>query len=129
MSEARFEQLFQQYGKRVYLHRLTDTKEVTGFNRRPTKTKEQPADYVVTHDGEMFYAEVKESANATSFPFGNIRQGQLAAARRQRAAGGNYFFFILRTATGEWFRVRASLILDWPRKSMTWVELANFRIN
>ena len=61
MSEYQFEQLFVPYGKTAYVQKLTDTKEVSGLNGRPTTAPEQPADYIVTHNGDMFYAEVKGS--------------------------------------------------------------------
>jgi penicillin-binding protein-related factor A (putative recombinase) len=128
MSETLFEGLFAPYGKRAYLHKITDTKEVTGLNGRPTKTKKEPSDYIVTFDGIMFYAEVKGSQNETSFPFGNIQPGQLGASRRQLAAGGHYFFYILRNKTGHWHKVPADVIHNCPKQSMTWAELAPYRI-
>lgn len=128
MSEILFEDLFTHYGKRAYLHKLTDTKEVSGLNGRPTTAPDQPSDYIVTLDGETFFAEVKSSEGATSFPFKNIRPSQYRGARQQLAVGGTYLFYILRTKTGAWFRVPAKVILEWPRKSMTWVELEPYRI-
>ena len=127
MSEVRFEGLFTRYGKRAWLHKFEDTKELTGRNKRPTLSKVQPADYLVCHNGNMFLAEVKESRNPTSFPFGNIRDGQLAAARQVLAAGCSYFFCILQTRTGSWYRVPATVILGWPTQSMKWSELEPFR--
>lgn len=120
MSEVRFEQLFSRYGKRAYVFKLTDTKEVARFR---AKTKPQPSDYIICLDGEMFLAEVKESQNETSFPFGNIRTEQLAHARRLLAAGGKYFFFILQTRTGKWFCVPASVVLNCTKSSLKWSEL------
>jgi penicillin-binding protein-related factor A (putative recombinase) len=127
MSEKKFEELLAIFGKRAYFHKITDTKEVSGLNKARVKTKPQPADYIVCLDGEMFLAEVKESCNDTSFPFGNIRTTQLAHARMIIAAGGQYVFFILRTKTSTWYKVPAQVILGSSRSSIKWIELGGFR--
>jgi penicillin-binding protein-related factor A (putative recombinase) len=127
-SEDLFQTLFIKYGKQAYLFKLTDTKEVSGMNKRMVKTKEQPADFLICINGETSFAEVKSSENEVSFPFGNIRTGQIAHARRFMAAGGTYWFYILRVKTLSWFRVPAAVILDCPKSSLKWSELQPWRL-
>ena len=124
MSEPLFRKKCETYGKKCFVHKLTDTGMLTGANKKLVHAEAQPADFVVTLHGITFYAEVKESANKTSFPFGNIRPTQLAFAKQIIASGGHYYFFILRKLTGQWFQVPAQVILATKdKKSLTWTEL------
>jgi len=132
MSEALFQRLFDRHGKSAFLFKMTDTTEVNSMNRNTrspkVKVKAQPSDYIVTLDGETFFAEVKSSMEEISFPFSNIRPTQVGFARQILAAKGKYFFFILRTRTGEWFRVPAKAILDHDKQSFKWTELQPYRM-
>lgn len=93
-------------------------------------TKPQPADYLVTLDGDTYYAEVKSTENKTSFPFSLIRPNQWAAAAQQRAAGGLYFFYVKNLNTGDWHRVPGDVFLDHKAaRSMKWSELKPYRWN
>lgn len=125
MSETLFEQLFKPLGKRAYVFKITDTKEVSGLNNRKVKTKPQPSDYIACIDGQTFLAEIKSCDQAT-FPFSNIRPNQLAHARMILAAGGAYFFFIYRPSARSWFKVPAQYILDHKAKHLKWDELIPF---
>lgn len=125
-SQEIFEATFVKLGKRAFVYRVTDSAEVRGMSGAGY-TKRQPSDFIVTENGAMYYAEVKSTSSRTSFSFSQIEPGQWRGARQQVAAGGDYFFFIHRKATGDWFKVPARVILDHPRKSMTWTELQPYR--
>jgi len=65
-SEDDFElRIKRAYGKRAFIYRVTDSKEVRGRSGKAAFTKAQPSDYIVTIEGKMFYAEVKSSNNKT----------------------------------------------------------------
>src|SRR3546814_4839757 len=49
----------------------------------------KPADFLVTQNAQIEYAEVKSVQSATSFPFSNIERGQRSAALRQAMVGGD----------------------------------------
>lgn len=127
ISEDYFESWWKPHGKRVHVQRFTDTLFVIGQQKDHLARKDaQPADYLMTAYGQMFYAEVKESENATSFSFGNISKQQLACARQTLAAGGKYFFFINHIVTRQWHVVDAKEIIhmiDDDKKSVKWPDL------
>lgn len=126
-SEELFEELLKRkYGKKVFIHRVTDTSEVRGRSGAGF-TKPQPSDYIVTEDGEMYYAEVKSSNGKVSFPFGDITTTQIGTAKRQRLAGGNYYFFIHSLVFDKWFKVPGDVILDHQRKSLKWKEMEKYQ--
>jgi penicillin-binding protein-related factor A (putative recombinase) len=125
-SESGFENaLSVKYGKRVYIHRLQDAQALHGLNGHAVKVGRQPADYVITVSGLTFYAEVKSSLNAASFPFSCIKSHQLAAAKQVRLAGGKYFFFIHNLKTDTFYMVDSAMIerVGKIRSSMKWSEM------
>lgn len=127
ISEDYFEDWWKPHGKRVHVQRFTDTMFVMGQMKDHLARKDaQPADYLVTAYAKMFYAEVKESENATSFSFGNITKKQIACARQTVAAGGRYFFFINHVVTGLWHVVDAGhfiRLIDQGHNSVKWLDL------
>lgn len=113
------------YGRHLHIHRITDSAEVRGMAGAGF-TKPQPADYVVTAGGEMYYAEIKSSSNPTSFPFKDITLGQKAAAKKQMAANGKYFFYVKNMVTERWYEVPASVIfylMGQGQQSIKWSAL------
>lgn len=128
-AEAEFEARFRSFGKRAYVHKLPDTKSVRHYTKGKGFVVAQPSDYIVTHDGAMFYGEVKFCTSKTSFPFGSIQTGQMNAARRIIAAGGWYFFFIYSVASSCWFRVPAAMVIVSDKKSLKWSEIQNLKWN
>lgn len=125
-SEAGFENaLAVKYGKRLFVNRLQDAQALHGLNGHAVKVGRQPADYVVTVSGLTFYAEVKSSLNASSFPFSCISAHQLAAARKVRLAGGKYFFFIHNLKDDVFYMVDSATIdrVGKTRSSMKWSEM------
>lgn len=127
-SEETFElNLKRMYGKRVFIYRVTDSKEVRGLSKSKTAfTKAQPSDYIITEDGRMYYAEVKSSQNKTSFPFGNISKIQWVSSKRQAMAQGNYFFFLHNLNTNLWYKVPAQILHDYKTRSIKWINLKNY---
>lgn len=106
--------------KRAFAHRLVDTKAARNL------VENQPSDYIVTSNGHMWYAEVKLCSELVSFPFANIRKGQLRAMKLQLRAGGLYFVHIRSSYMNRWYHIPASLILDTlesGRKSLKWSEI------
>lgn len=134
-SEELFEDHLTAGGKTTYWFRPTDTRDLIGQARgrgmrvAATTAKKNPSDYVVTENGEMFYAEAKSCNNATSFPFSNFEANQLGGMRQQIAAGGNYFVFIHNLLTDTWYKVPAAVIMATreTKQSIKWTELETFK--
>jgi penicillin-binding protein-related factor A (putative recombinase) len=127
-SENDFElKLKRRYGKKCFIYRVTDSKEVRGRTGKAVSTKAQPSDYIVTEDGETYYAEVKSCNNATSFPFGQISEVQMGSSKRQYMAGGKYFFFLHNKITNVWYKVPACAIHNHNKRSFKWEEINNYK--
>lgn len=130
-SEKIFEdQLLKHHGTKVYAYRFEDAKETRGLNGgKAVLVSPRPADYVVTINGVMFYAEVKSSTNARNATF-KLRPGQKAAMRRQIAAGGEYRIYFHCIPRDEWYCIPANDLLDRDRMSFTfqWSNFEPFRI-
>lgn len=92
-------------GKDSYCFQFHDTREAMGKvgKTRQVITTAHPSDFLVTHKGVMFYAEVKSCGNPNRFPFEYILKSQWHACRRQIMAQGMYYFFLKRTTDGVWF--------------------------
>lgn len=86
----------------------------------------QPSDYVVTLNGEVFFAEVKSTSDELTFHFSNIRRGQWNASRRITRAGGKYLFFIKSLHWDQWYCVPAQVLHANPTKSMRWTQLKDY---
>jgi len=126
-AESMFEDWWKPHGKRVHVQRFTDSTFVIGQQANHLARKDaQPADYMMSAYNKMFYAEVKETANETSFAFSNITKQQMACARQTLAAGGRYFFFIYHLALEQWHVVDAGhfiRLVDAGKKSVKWLDL------
>ena len=122
-SEEIFETQIRKNGKSCFLHRLTDSSDIRGLNGKGHAPK-QPADYVLTLNGAMAYAEVKSTTHPTRFSLSLIKASQWQAAVRQHAAGGAYLFFIHSLFTKAWYVIPISFLLENPsKKSWSWTEL------
>ena len=124
-SEDLFAEMIEKrYGKKQFAYKVVDTKSAGKI------VKSAPADWVLTADGHMSWAEVKSCSHETSFPFKNFTHAQMRGMIRQAAAGGQYKIFIHRIQTNEWFQIGTYEVLsriEEGRKSITWKELANFK--
>jgi len=129
-SEAIFEDRMALGGKTVFVYSLVDTKQIKGAMGPKGFAKAGPSDYIVTENGNMYYAEVKSSNNATSFSFSNFTPSQNAAMVRQCAAKGQYWIFIHNLITDVWYRVPASEILMvklTKKSSIKWSEMEEYK--
>ncbi len=114
-------------GKSSFVFQFHDTRAAMGAGgSKRVFTTSHPSDFVVVDAGDMFYAEVKDSGEAISFPFSNIKKSQWAAAIQTVAAGGSYYFFIRSNKSGVWYQVPASFLIKIreTKQSVRWVELA-----
>jgi penicillin-binding protein-related factor A (putative recombinase) len=113
LSQKLFEQAYKEaYGKKVYIHRFTDTGDIRARYQGKTVAHipKQPSDYHVSLYGQSFYAEVKGTSNKTSFPFSNFEESQLAAMKRLRDIG-NYNVFIYSVHLNLWYTLNAGWLL------------------
>jgi len=128
-SEKEWEEVMEaKYGKLLNLHDLLDTSNIKKENLK-SFVNPAPADYVVTANHEMFYAEIKSCSSKTSFGFSQFTPSQNACMLKQTNAGGQYWVYIHRLETDEWYRVPASLILKTKHnniKSLKWKDLSAY---
>jgi penicillin-binding protein-related factor A (putative recombinase) len=127
-SEEEFEEYFKSFGKRAYVHRFVDAAEIKGRTGKVGEARPAPADYLVTVDGETFYAEVKSTEHETRFAFSLLRTVQSAIAKQVLAAGGDYCLYIHSLHLNQWFKVPYSQVKSSPKKSLTWEELLPWRV-
>lgn len=125
-TEIDFANHWKVYGKRAWVHRFSDTAQAIGMNGKDAIAPSQPSDFLVTIDGQTFFAEVKHSTERVSFSHSKIRQQQMNCARKSVPAGGAYFFFIKAVALGKWFRIPAHIITTSTSKSTKWSDLTEF---
>ena len=127
-AEDEFESWFTS--KTQFVFAFEDAREVMGARQtRKIFTKGQPADYLVTDNGWVYFAEVKSSQHETSFALSGIQKSQWNAARRVTAAGGMYFFFIRKEPERVWFKVPAAFFIslqDQDIKSVKWEYFSTF---
>lgn len=128
-SEQQFEHAFHKLGKRAFVFRLPDSKETYGRTSQVGAVRAQPSDYIVTEDGEMYYAEVKSTTDKNKFTLSQLQRGQKHAMRRQSLAGGEYFLFIHRKDTDEWYKVPGHKLLDLDKASVKWTEILSYKWN
>lgn len=126
-SEQIFENTLRKlYGSKVFIQEFYDAAYLHGLNKKPVKAPEQPADRLVTLNGQMFYAEIKSVSKGTSFPFGMIKPNQLRASKLALLAGGNYLFMVHDLQSDIFYRVPASLVLSTQeagKQSLKWSEM------
>ena len=128
-AEKEFVNYWNRFGKLADVFKFEDAREAIGLTSRKVFTKSQPSDYLVTHDGHTFFAEVKSCSSKTSFALSNIRDSQWRRAKLVTTAKGSYFFFIKSEVRQEWFNVPASYFLTLDKngiKSIKWEELSQY---
>ena len=126
-SERRFENALRKlYGVRVHIQEFYDAAYLHGLNGKPVKAPDQPADRLVTLNGQMFYAEIKSVSKGQSFPFNIIKPNQLSAAVLATKAGGTYLFMVHDLQTDTFYKVPASLVLSTKeagKQSLKWNQM------
>jgi penicillin-binding protein-related factor A (putative recombinase) len=129
-SETFFENVWLRLGKRAFCYRIADAAEVRGRTGKIGMTRATPSDYIVTHAGVTFYAEVKSTQEKTSFPFSLLKKGQNAAAPQVVTAGGGYFVFAHNLTTDTWYRIPFEVITAVKaigRSSIPWSEMETLK--
>lgn len=77
------------------IERFWDQADLRGRNGgRAVGDFPKPADFLLTLNGQLEYAEVKSTIKPSSFPFSGIRPSQSSAALRQAQVNGPYNFYI-----------------------------------
>jgi penicillin-binding protein-related factor A (putative recombinase) len=117
-------------GKENYCFQFHDTRAAMGATgSRRVFTAPHPSDFLVTHKGETFYAEVKSCEDKVSFKFSNIQPAQWSAARQVCAASGKYFFFLFSHSNQSWYKIPGTHLVQIQldgKKSVKWAELLDF---
>lgn len=129
-SEEAFEEHLDRMGKRSYYYRCVDAAEVRGRTGKIGFTRPAPSDYVVTHNGVTFYAEVKSTQHPTAFQFSLLRTVQSGIAKQVLAAGGGYWVFLHHLPTNIWYRIPYQFIQsvkDLGKSSVPWANLERFQ--
>jgi penicillin-binding protein-related factor A (putative recombinase) len=124
-SEDIFEENMKALGAHVY--RFEDHADVNKSRVRKRIVSSKPSDYLVTEKGLTAYAEVKSIAESPRFDFSRIEKRQWREATKVTKAGGLYYFYLHFISIDGWFKVPASLLLSWPKKSMRFDELTRFQ--
>lgn len=130
-SEQIFDGYIEGFGKDGQSVPFFDKKYLTGLNnKRSLVVPNQPSDRVVVRLGVTFFAEVKSSQNATSFPFSNVKGTQWGWAKRLTRAGSDYRFFLHNIVTDQWYEVPAQHLLKIRaegRQSVKWILIEEFK--
>lgn len=128
-AEEEFVSFFPK--KTQYVFQFHDSRAAMGaMQSKRVFTTSHPSDFIVTDEGVTFYAEVKSSEDAVSFPFSNIKKSQWTAAIRMAAAKGLYYFFIRHDPVGIWYKIPAQVFIDQYNtgaKSMKWSLLLEYK--
>lgn len=131
-SEREFENTLNFiYGKALHIVEFFDAAYLHGLNKRAVIAPEQPADRLVTANGQTFFAEIKSVLNGTAFPFSIIKTNQLLAAKKQMLSGGLYFFFVHNLAGDVFYIVPASQVfetMESGKKSLKWNEMTRWEL-
>ena len=132
-AEEEFENYWKKFGKSATVFRFHDSFDAMGVTKSKTvRTTAQPSDFLVTHDGHTFFAEVKSSTNPSSFSLSNIRDAQWRQAMLTTAAKGLYLFYIRNETNRVWYKVPASFFLSLHKdgiKSVKWEALTEYMFN
>lgn len=132
-AEEDYKESFKKFGKKAFVYQFHDTREAMGSTgSKRVFTQSRPSDFLITHDGVTFYAEVKSCATPTSFSFSNIRPDQWMYATLTAAAKGLYFFILKSEALDKWYKVPAPFLIslkDDNIKSVKWENLNAYEFN
>lgn len=117
-SEQIFEQTFEGLG--AFVNRISDSFDAAKQRKVTTR---KPSDFIVTYQGDTFYAEIKSISEKDRFSFSSIQPEQWRVATRVYRAGGKYYFYLHFIAFNRWFKVPAEVILNSEKKSITMREV------
>lgn len=118
LAEAEYVSKFVPKG--ALLHRFVDTKAARN------KVSAQPADFLVAHNGRIWFAEVKSCHEEVSFPFSALQRSQMQTISLSVKNSVDYRVYVKNENTEEWYRIPGNLIIDTlnaGRKSLRWLDL------
>lgn len=128
-SESIFQDRIATLGKKAFLHRITDTREVSR-GKQMIQVKATPADWLLVWPQGMGFAEVKSTQQPTTFSFSCLTTGQNVAMHRTVAAKGNYWVFVHHLLTNTWYQLPGDFIvylLSIGKKSMLFNDMEQFK--
>jgi len=129
-TEAEFEAIWAKLGKHAWCFRLADKAEIFGRNGRHGNVRPQPSDYIVVHDGQTEFAEVKSTHDPRAFRFSLLSPKQAAMAARVYLAGGLYSVYIQVLPAGIWYRLSYRVIEQYRmarKASIPWADMEVFK--
>lgn len=133
-SEALFvekwEKFSQAHPKDLFIHRVTDTKSIKSVAGQRSFAKAAPSDFILTWCGQMEYAEVKSTSEATSWSLSCFTPSQNTAMMKQIAAGGHYNVYVHHLPTDSWYKISAHIVKMWREaklKSIKWKDLEQLK--
>lgn len=118
LAEAEYVSKFVPKG--ALLHRFVDTKAARN------KVSAQPADFLVAHNGRIWFAEVKSCHEKVSFPFSALQRSQMQTISLSVKNSVDYRVYVRNENTEEWYLIPGNLIIDTlnaGRKSLRWLDL------
>lgn len=118
LAEAEYVSKFVPKG--ALLHRFVDTKAARN------KVSAQPADFLVAHNGRMWFSEVKSCHEEVSFPFSALQRSQMQTISLSVKNSIDYRVYVKNENTEEWYLIPGTLIIDTlnaGRKSIRWLDL------
>lgn len=102
-----------------------DATKRSGFSHGIVPMGKNPSDFVITDNGETFYAEVKHTEN----PQGVTRalfEKQRVFRDRILMAQGDYRYFVYSNNVHQWYCIPGEVIRDNPNSK--WKELGKYMI-
>lgn len=124
-SEGLVDAAFTKGG--AFVFRFKDAADLVGLNGgRRLKCYPQPADFLITHQGDTFFAETKSTSDPTRFSFSMLQPEQKKTGIKMTRASGKYFVFVHRLPTGTWYRLPYGYIMlseTEGKRSLRWDEL------
>lgn len=118
LAEAEYVSKFVPKG--ALLHRFVDTKAARN------KVSAQPADFLVAHNGRIWFAEVKSCHEEVSFPFSALQRSQMQTISLSVKNSVDYRVYVKNENTKEWYLIPGTLVIDTlnaGRKSLRWLDL------
>lgn len=111
--EKEFQFRWNSLGKRAWLYRFEDVKDLYGINDKTIINGfQKPADFLAVFNGWTSLIECKATKNIKGFPTSLLEKAQISAATRMIAAQGNYTIAIRRMSDGVTYLVPATVVLN-----------------
>jgi hypothetical protein len=124
---------FNSKGKKSICIRFQDTldasKRVDGYRYNPAKLvvmDKNPSDFIITDNGETYYAEVKHTQNTSHISSSLLRQ-QKMYRERILACGGKYMYYIYAEDIHQWYAIPGEFFVD--KGDVKWKEVGKYMIN